>query len=364
MNYYNEFDPNAASWLRELIAQKLIPIGEIDVRSIADVSHTDLKGFNQCHFFAGIGGWSYALKIGGIPDDYPMWTGSCPCQPFSTAGNRKGKHDERHLWPVFFELIRQCRPPIVLGEQVAAAIAHGWLDDLCDDLEGEGYETRAQVLPACSIGTPHKRDRLYWLAHSKSQRIGRGRTEGLGSARTAAGERKYSNGEPVKSVTGSATGGVADTNKCHAIESNRCVDGSENGETLGNRENFAVAWKSGRASADVLCLCYTEYDGQSSDTFGRSFEQIETKSGMLEFEGSNTEWVLCRDEKYRPIKSGIEPLVNGIPRGMVYGSDSSISPSSTQEARIIRLKGYGNAIVPQVAAAFIESNLKRVYEHS
>lgn len=162
MNYYNEFDPHAAAWLRELINQKLIPAGDVDTRSIADVIPSDLHGYTQCHFFAGIGGWSLALQISGWPDDRPVWTGSCPCQPFSVAGEGKGTADERHLWPVFFDLIRECRPERVFGEQVANAIGKGWLDGISTDLESEDYACGAAVLGAHSVGAPHLRQRLYW----------------------------------------------------------------------------------------------------------------------------------------------------------------------------------------------------------
>ena len=169
MNYYNEFDPFAAAWLRELINDKLIPEGEVDERSIIDVDGKDLKGFTQCHFFAGIGGWSYALKLAGWSADRPVWTGSPPCQPFSVAGNKKGQDDERHLWPHFFSLIRECSPPTVFGEQVAAAIRTEWFDDLQSDMENEGYATAMAVLPACSVGAPHKRERLFFVAHSGNE---------------------------------------------------------------------------------------------------------------------------------------------------------------------------------------------------
>jgi DNA (cytosine-5)-methyltransferase 1 len=178
MNYYNEFDPFAAAWLRELINDKLIPEGEVDERSIIDVDGKDLKGFTQCHFFAGIGGWSYALKLAGWSADRPVWTGSPPCQPFSVAGNKKGQDDERHLWPHFFSLIRECKPPTVFGEQVAAAIRTEWFDDLQADMEDEGYATAMAVLPACSVGAPHKRERLFFVAHSNNSGLqGHGRFE-------------------------------------------------------------------------------------------------------------------------------------------------------------------------------------------
>lgn len=167
MNYYNEFDPFAAAWLRNLIADGLIPKGDVDDRDIRDVNPKDLKDYTQCHFFTGIAGWSLALQLAGWPEDRPVWTGSPPCQPFSAAGKQLGQEDERHLWPTFFNLIRECQPPTLFGEQVATAIGHGWLDDLCHDLEAEGYAAGAVVLPACSVGAFHKRDRIYFFANAK-----------------------------------------------------------------------------------------------------------------------------------------------------------------------------------------------------
>ena len=161
MNYYNEHDTKAAAWLRELIRRELIPNGVVDERSITEVHARDLQGYTQCHFFAGIGGWSLALQLAGWPADRPVWTGSCPCQPFSTAGKGLAQKDERHLWPAFFELIRQCRPEHVFGEQVASAIGHGWLDGVSADLEAEGYACGATVLGAHSVNSPHQRQRLY-----------------------------------------------------------------------------------------------------------------------------------------------------------------------------------------------------------
>ena len=162
--YYNEIDPFAANWLRELIKNKHIADGIVDERSIEDIRPNDLAGFTQCHFFAGIGGWSYALRLAGWPDDKPAWTGSCPCQPFSAAGKRAGFADERHLWPAWFHLIRECRPVRIFGEQVASA--GEWLDLVSSDLEAENYTFGACVLGAHSVGAPHQRQRLYWMANA------------------------------------------------------------------------------------------------------------------------------------------------------------------------------------------------------
>ena len=162
-NYYNEVDAYAAQWLRNLIAAGHLPDGEVDERSITDVRAEDLKGFSRCHWFAGIGIWPLALRRAGL-DDLPVWTGSCPCQPFSAAGKQKGFEDERHLWPVWFALIAQCRPPIVLGEQVASALA--WLDIVSADLEGANYAIGTSDLCAAGFGGAHIRQRLYFVANA------------------------------------------------------------------------------------------------------------------------------------------------------------------------------------------------------
>jgi DNA (cytosine-5)-methyltransferase 1 len=166
MNYYNEYDKNAAAWLRVLISENLIAPGEVDERDIQDVRASELVGYAQCHFFAGIGGWSLALRLAGWPDDDPVWTASCPCQPFSLAGDQAGTNDERHLWPSTYRLIEQRKPSFVFGEQVKTAIEFGWLDAVFSDMEKASYTCGASVLGAHSVGIDQKRQRIYWGCHS------------------------------------------------------------------------------------------------------------------------------------------------------------------------------------------------------
>ena len=161
--FYNEIDPYAAQWLRNLIDAGAIAPGVVDTRSITEIEPNELLRYTQCHFFAGIGVWSYALRQADWPDDRPVWTGSCPCQPFSGAGGLAGFADERHLWPHFFWLIEQCRPPVVFGEQVASKVAEPWLDLVQADLEGVGYRFAGVAFPAAGVGAPNIRDRLYWV---------------------------------------------------------------------------------------------------------------------------------------------------------------------------------------------------------
>jgi DNA (cytosine-5)-methyltransferase 1 len=173
---YNEIDPKAAAWLRELIRQGHIAPGDVSETSIEDLNPDDLRRYTQVHFFAGIGVWSYALRRAGWPDSRPVWTGSCPCQPFSAAGKGGGFADERHLWPHFHWLISQCRPDVVFGEQVASKDGLAWIDLVQADLEGAGYANGAVDFCSAGVGAPHIRQRLYWfgerrLADSSSTRL-------------------------------------------------------------------------------------------------------------------------------------------------------------------------------------------------
>lgn len=270
--WYNEIDPQAAAWLRELIKQGHIADGVVDERSIEDVLPSDLDGFTQCHFFAGIGGWSLALRMAGVPDDAPVWTGSCPCQPFSTAGKGAGFADERHLWPAFYHLIQQCRPERLYGEQVASAL--DWLDLVQTDLEASGYAFAAADLCAASIDAPHIRQRIYWVANSNDAR-------------------------------------------------------SQGRSLLPERPNQCVAGEGGMAG----WLGFSDSNGCEARSEAATRARYRNP-----FEPTDWQYLECRDGFRRPTKPGIFPLADGIP------------------ARVVRLRGYGNAIVPQVAAAFIEAS--------
>lgn len=166
-SYYNEIEPFAAQWLRNLVSKGYLPAGDVDERPIQEVQVSDLKNYHHCHFFAGIGGWALAAKLAGWNENFPLWTGSCPCQPFSTAGKQQGLNDDRHLWPYFYNLIEGYKPNVVFGEQVTGAVKHGWLDQVSDDLEKSGYTTEAFIIPARVTGALHRRNRLWFVAYSE-----------------------------------------------------------------------------------------------------------------------------------------------------------------------------------------------------
>lgn len=211
--YYNDFDPFCCEWIRNLIKEGLIPDGQVDNRSIADVKRSDLEGFTQAHFFCGIAGWLWALRLAGWDADRPVWTGSCPCQPLSCAGNRGGEKDERHLWPEFYRLISECRPATVFGEQVASKDGLEWLDGISLDLEELGYAVGSSDLPAAGVGAPHIRQRVFWVAHASSTTSER-RTGGLPAAQTGIGSSGKLDGDmPERLADGGEDGRLAHTER-------------------------------------------------------------------------------------------------------------------------------------------------------
>ena len=255
--YYNDNDAYVAQWLRNLVSAGHISPGHVDERSIKEIQQPhELTEYTQAHFFAGIGTWSHALRLAGWPDDRPVWTGSCPCQPFSTAGKRGGTDDPRHLWPDWFRLIRECRPPVVFGEQVASKDGLKWIDLVYADLEGAGYAVAAVDLCAAGVAAPHIRQRLYFVAHTKG-----------------------SNGRLSIFQRGSQQA---------SIESERGGETGELGDTRG-------AGLEGRASLG-------RDNGQEQQTAERA-------GGFW----SDIEWLPCRDGKLRPTKPGIFPLAHRYP---------------------------------------------------
>jgi DNA (cytosine-5)-methyltransferase 1 len=204
--YYNEIDPYAAQWLRNLIAAGHIAPGDVDERDIRDVKPDELDGYSQCHFFAGIGGWSLALRMAGVDDGEPIWTGSCPCQALSSAA--RGRNVAADLWSTWLPLIAASRPRALFGEQVAQK--GSWLDRVCDDLEPLGYEVGAAVLPAVGVGADHARPRIYFVGYANGNGEPRVRFNGEVARvqwhRSDAGSVVSENGLPSRMAVFSAFG--------------------------------------------------------------------------------------------------------------------------------------------------------------
>ena len=364
---YNEIEPFAADWMVSLERAGHIAAGTVDRRSIAELQPRDVEGATQFHAFAGIGGWSYALRLAGWPDDAEVWTGSCPCQPFSGAGKRAGADDARHLWPEWFRLIRECRPAIVFGEQVASGDGRLWLDAVSHDLEGVGYAVGAADLCAAGVGAPHIRQRHYFVAVAEGERLegwrDRSRREQARSIEILSG------GSSVDART------VADTDEragrqvgtlsrgrdrgSDAIEGTGPCGGRRVGSVAKPERGGGRAWRSSAASGRsavepdrhgaVGTVANAEHpqrrafdgdreDGRDGSNHRRKETHGEpgTRSALRGF-WSDAEWLPCLDGKARPTEPGVEPLAHGV------------------SARVGRLRAYGNAIVPQVAAAFVRA---------
>lgn len=207
--FYNEWDKNTAAWLRELVKQGHVTEGVVDERSIDDIQGRELQRFKRVHLFAGIGGWDYALRLAGWPDDWPVWTGSCPCQSESIAGKRLGTKDPRHKWPQMRRLIQEHRPSVVFGEQVDRATQTGWIDRVRTDLEREGYAFGFHVLGAHSAGALHRRQRIYWCADTGGVRP-QGRRHGEKEPRKQEQLAGLVQAELRVSVPAGSRGGLAD----------------------------------------------------------------------------------------------------------------------------------------------------------
>lgn len=348
--YYNEIDPFAAQWLRNLIAGGHIAPGEVDERSIEDVTPDDLRGFTQCHFFAGIGVWSHSLRLAGWSDDLPVWTGSCPCQPFSAAGKGDGFADERHLWPHFFHLISECRPLHVFGEQVAAGNANTWFDLVQTDLEGVDYAFGLVPFTSASIGAPHIRERAYWVANSTGEQYYQ--------RNDSADERGWSRNSEQNRLGSSIDGmGNADVTRLEGLSRHDCAAGREGPSGPATKAGI----HDGLANTDneqhpiAICGCGHEYVSTGRQQDPAAFAGLRGDYRALEVNGfwRDADWLLCRDGKWRPVEPGTFPLVDGAAArmGRVESGVARVASSN----RVGRLKGYGNAINAQAAAEFIRA---------
>lgn len=385
---YIEIDEYCRAWLRNLIAADLICPGDV-VGDILDVRPRDLDRYNQVHAFAGIGIWSGSLRDAGIRDTDYVWTGSCPCQPFSAAGQRGGFADERHLWPAFFHLIKECRPPTVYGEQVASPDGLQWLDLVSSDLEGTDYAIGAADLCAAGVavaagetetgqatlewirgavqscpdpflaaelrdyaewfdreagvGPPHIRQRLCWMAYAEPQH-NRGRASGT--------PRR------IELTDSGAIGGLADSDGRYTSTEwlqrsgqygQQPKDGSAGAQSdsvgvldISDRSGWSPRGEPAEAARhrDPVVTTSGVYDECGTDNIMGNAHDAGSQGRSKRRDGAdqrivrptslagwtNPDWIICTDGKARPIESGTFPLAHG------------------QSNRVGRLRAYGNAM--------------------
>lgn len=292
--YYNDNEPTACAWLRELIKNGLITDGEVDCRSIVDVRPDDVRGFRRVHLFAGIGGWDYALQLAGWPDDEPVWTASFPCQPFSAAGLQMGTDDTRHLFPTGRKLIARCNPATVIGEQVASKLGREWLARVRVEMATLGYAVTASDLCAAGAGAPHIRQRLYWCA---------------------TGERKLRVGHH------------------HEFEDGTTITRMEHSPGPGCERGVSKSHK-GWARSESGCSVDGLAHPHEPRPQGRCIRGNNTSERSA---WANSVGVPGKSGITRRLEPGIPPVAPRIP------------------ARVALIRGSGNSIVPQIAAKFIEA---------
>ena len=374
MTLYNEIEPYAADWLRNLVASGHVAPGEVDARSIRELREGDVQQHVQAHFFAGIGVWSHALRSAGWPDARPVWTGSCPCQPFSSAGRRGGEADDRHLWPEWFRLIRECRPPVVLGEQVASPDGLRWLDLVSADLEGSGYAIGAADLCAAGVGAPHIRQRLYFVAVADGERL-----EGIGVQLREGGARRAEHearrGREAGSVAHPASGagdgwirGIPGEDlgreSARAPGQRDASQGSlgdvahAGGDERGPRRSGKAHGSGSEQSTGLGDACIVGDPGSARGRGdAREVPRAESGSGRereparslahepepASADGPTSgfwrdiEWLPCQDGRVRPVEPGTFPLAHGVAN------------------RVGKLRAYGNALCAPLATRFVEA---------
>lgn len=337
--FYNEIDPYAAAWLRNLIAAGHIAPGIVDERPIQDIEPYELVGFTQCHFFAGIGVWSHALRRVGWSDDRPIWTGSCPCQPFSNAGQKKGFQDDRHLWPYWKNLIDECRPSVVIGEQVASAL--DWVDLVQADLEKSGYAFGANDLCAAGFGGAHIRQRIYFVGLADGDDT---RSQGRGLRGDGTDQRIIGAPGLVGRMALPDEGQCGRLPNAEGRDSNRETAGRIEGDgsikSGGPISGMADAECSGRQhepcdkSARILPQQFVEGSGRQQFGPHSASSCGDGNAYAPNLGGRFVDWLYCRDGKWRPVGPGTFPLVDETP------------------SRVGRLRAYGNALDAETATQF------------
>lgn len=348
--YYSEIDPYCAAWLRNLIAAGHLPPGDVDERDIRAVQPADLAGYGQRHFFAGLGGWAYACRLAGLPDDCDIVTGSPPCQPFSVAGQQRGTADDRHLWPEMARLVASLRPAAVAVENVANVVGLA-LDGMLADLEGAGYCARAFVLPACAVDAPHRRDRVWICARPVGDPGGAGLPARQQRGEPGAPERGQQPG-PAVAQPGGPPSALADAEGERRGEMHRAVDCAARGREDARRP--AAIDEGYRAVADADEPRPGDGGLQRGGQQRRAGGDPGPRPGGF---WADAGWIAGRDGKARRVAlaplRGLDARLSAGMAGVRPGTLPLLETGVPD--RVQKLRALGNSIVPQVAAEILKA---------
>lgn len=373
MNYLNEWSAYHAQWCRNLADAGEIPACVVDETDIRQVTGDRLNEYQQCHFFAGIAGWPLALKLAGVPDDFPVWTGSCHCQPFSRMGKRKGKSDERHLWPEFRRLFRQCRPRFMFGEQVAGADGIGWINAVHADLEEDGYAVVSAELCSPLVSADHGRPRIYWGAWDISDfRPVRFASDCDDDGNCPDCGIDYAECEcpgPTEDgvVYAEVDGELFGCRVADSVESRQSIPGRAKASERGWSDCLLERKHSLSKLTDGVRLVYPEREGpqgfgQHGNDWRKSGRDIEGPPGSTAETVGDLCFVECENGNWRRFQSGSFPMAHGIPRRLGRGkSELDRMARDARANRVGRIHGYGNAIVPELAAMFVRVFFESVF---
>ena len=293
-----------------------------------------------------------------LPD---IITGGFPCQPFSVAGKQKGTSDDRHLWPEMFRIIQELKPRWVIGENVKGLVnlQDGMVfETVCTDLEGEGYEVRAFNIPAAGVGAPHRRERIWIVAHAKRYNKTNEIRRSYEEERRIQEEHRQ---DDSSSRLTSGTSSIRQSNNGHEDmeDSRRTLQSrTELRETNEDevREGYANQHqRSGSASESNVADTYARLSNgtyEEVQSGGQTFDTSSERSTDV----ANTESSNRHDDEAITRDGGSQAQE-------VFGDGGSVPGESTWwhtepdvgrvahgvPGRVYRLKGLGNSIVPKIA---------------
>ena len=262
-------------------------------------------------------------------------TGGFPCQPYSSAGKRLGKEDERHLWPHMLRAIQEIEPSYVVGENVRGLT--NWnggvvFEEVCADLENCGYEVQPILLPACAVGAPHRRDRIWFVAKKnvantmsiRLQQCKNEREMGERQEEICKQRSEFANGIEANGKISNAT----DSNSIrqHKCECDNEINASEGRINALNDINENVI--------NSECIRWNE-ESNDNGKFKKTQQKECRQKQFSRTDSSSSRW--------RGFPS--QSFICGGNDGISYGLDGITFSKWRQES----IKGYGNAIVPQVA---------------